>query len=150
MYENDETVRHLVARVAEAVEQLAELHVELVKAEIARDVKAVGRDVAPLALGMPLLGAGYLLGCVAAALALAPWLGSAGGFAFISGANVLVGAAGVYSSLSKKRFRGAFGGSPWTGTVCPELQRSVRSLLAAARRSVDTEPPTSSEARDAR
>ena len=128
MDRDDDTVGHLVSRVADALGQQAELHIELAKAELSRDAKALVRDAAPLAVGTPLLALGYVFACVASALALAPWLGSAGGFALVSVLNLLVGGLAVRRSVSHLRVRRIL-----DATVGYELENSAKSLVTALR-----------------
>lgn len=139
----DETVGHLVSRIAEELGQQAELHIELVKAEIARDAKtlgrdakALGKDLAPLALAVPLLGLGYLFTCVAVALALAPLITAAGGLAVVGMLNLLGGGVVGYRSLSRLRTRRILH-APVGATVASELGRSARSIVTALSPSSD-------------
>lgn len=103
----EDDVKVLVARVTNAVEDLAGFHIELAKAELYRDAIVFGRDITPLALGVPVVGVGYGLACMAGAVALTPWLGSAGGFAAMSALHLFVGAIGVAVGRSKLRARRA-------------------------------------------
>lgn len=123
---DDDTVGDLAIRVADALVEQAELHVELAKAELARDSAALTRDLLPLAAGLPLLGIGYVFACVAAALALAPLIGAAGGFAVLALVNLLAGAVAVRTSLTHLRSRRLF-----DATVGHELGTSARTLLTA-------------------
>lgn len=127
---NEETVGHLADRVAVSLGEQAELHLELVKAELARDVSALGRDLLPLATAIPLLVVGYALVCVAAALALAPWIGAAGGFALFGAVNLLVAGVAIRRGLSHLRARPLF-----AATVGYELEQSAKGLVTALRHS---------------
>lgn len=98
-------VESLVARVTDALGQQAELHIDVVKAEFARDTGALAEDLAPMAVGLPLVGLGYVFLCVGAALALASWLGSAGSAALLGAVNLLAGGLAVRLSLSRRRAR---------------------------------------------
>lgn len=101
MENSQPNIEGVVSRVVEAVTAQAGLHVELVKAEVTRDASAFGRAVTPLVLGLPLLLVGYLFLCVAATVALVPWIGLAGGAALVGVLNLLVGSIGVRLSLTR-------------------------------------------------
>jgi hypothetical protein len=100
MTPTDETLGALVADVAEAIAQQAGLVVELRVAELSRDAQTFGRDAAPIALGLPFVALGYVFACVAVALALAPWLSTAGGLGLVAFANLLAGGLAVRRSLA--------------------------------------------------
>ncbi|MDP2307944.1 MAG: phage holin family protein [Pseudomonadota bacterium] len=109
----DETVGQLVSRLTDELAQQAALHVELAKAELARDAKALlkdaealGKDAAPLAIAVPLLGLGYVFACVALALALVPWIGAAGGLAIVGALNLIAGGVAAHTSVTRLRSRG--------------------------------------------
>jgi uncharacterized membrane protein YqjE len=63
-------VRDAVGRVLDAVQLLVREHIELARVEIKRDVRAMGRDLALAALGLPVLLTGWILAMAALALAL--------------------------------------------------------------------------------
>lgn len=100
MTPTDETLGALVADVAEAVAQQAGLVVELRVAELSRDAQAFGRGAAPIAMGLPFVALGYVFGCVAVALAVAPWLSTAGGLGLVALANLLGGGLAVRRSFA--------------------------------------------------
>lgn len=87
------------------MEAMALSHIELFKAEAMRDAKTMAADVAPLLVGMPLLGVGYVLACVALGLALGNLLGGAGGFAIVGGLNLVGGSLAVRWSVARLRRR---------------------------------------------
>lgn len=124
----DDTFGHLVACVTEALGEQAELHVELAKAEIARDVRTFVRAAAPLAIGLPLVGVGYLLSTVALALALTPWLGGPGSFVFLGLANLLGGGLAVKLAVSRLLSRHLL-----NATVAQEVEKSARGIVTALR-----------------
>lgn len=95
----------IVSEVALALSEQVEVHIELARAELARDALALGRDLAPHVFGGALLGGAFLLGCTAGALALAAWLGLAGGFAAMSALNLLVGWATILWNRRRLRRR---------------------------------------------
>ncbi|MGA9521782.1 MAG: phage holin family protein [Myxococcaceae bacterium] len=84
-----------LSRLTDSAARLLADHLALARAEIREDVRALGRDVAVVTAFVPLLVVGYALVCVALALALSSWLGSAGGFAAVGVANLLVGSVAV-------------------------------------------------------
>lgn len=98
---NEESVGELVSRVADAFGEQAGLHVELAKAELARDARALSSAAAPLALGIPLLSLGYLFTNGAGALALGNWIGFAGGFGVVGLLNLVVGGIVVRRSATQ-------------------------------------------------
>lgn len=100
-----EPIAVLLSRVALAVEEQVAVQVELVKAELVRDVGELGRDVAPLGAGSLLLAIAYLLLCSAGAHALAVWIGVAGGFATLGLVNLIIGAVAIRGSLGRLRAR---------------------------------------------
>lgn len=105
MHPSDQTCNRLAARLAEAVGRLGDLDVEQVKAELTRDARSLAADIAPMLLGLPLIGLAWVFANLAAALALAPVAGAAGAFAVMSSANLVIGAIGVRMTLSQLRRR---------------------------------------------
>lgn len=126
--EADDTVGQLLVFVVDALGELAELHIALARAELARDFKSFLRDAAPLLVAVPVLGAGYLLSCVAFALALAPLLGGAGGFLAVGIGNLIAGGIAARYSLSRLRSRQLV-----IATVGLEAERSAVSMVRALR-----------------
>lgn len=101
MEQTQSNLEGVVTRVVEAVTAQAGLHVELVKAEVSRDASAFGRAVTPLVVGLTLLLVGYVFLCVAAAVALVPWIGLAGSATAVGAVNLLTGTIGVRLSLTR-------------------------------------------------
>ena len=130
----------LLSRAASALGEEAELHLELARAELARDATRLGASAAPLTLGVPLIGLGYLFGCVALACLLSRWMGFAGGFAVVGLVNAIVGLIIVRRSVRSLRSQPVLDAS-----VVPELRTSARSFVAALRI-----PLTSAEVSDGR
>ncbi len=128
MSTDSESLGLLLSRAASALGEEAELHLELARAELARDATRLGESAAPLTLGVPLIGVGYLLGCVAAACLLARWTGFAGGFAVVSLANAIAGMIVVRRSVRRLRSQPMLEAS-----MVPELRTSARSLVSALR-----------------
>jgi hypothetical protein len=99
-----------MSRVADAVEDQAELHVELAKAEFARDAGSIGKKSAPVILGLLLFGIGYALLCVAVTLALSTLVGPPLAVGLVGVVNLLVGgglAAGGVSFWNRSSASGA-------------------------------------------
>lgn len=108
----DPTFWELVSNVADSLEERAELNIELVKAQIAREAKEIGRGGAPLALGALLLGVGYIFVCVAASLALASWLTAPVGVAVVGAFNLVIGGVCLSYGLSVWNARSALAAAP--------------------------------------
>lgn len=126
MNSNIDTPAHIVAGVVDAVGELAELHVELYKAELARDARALVRDAMPFVAGVPLIGVSYVFICVAIALGFSTAVGGWGGFLIVAVFNLLVGAVAVRIGVGRLGTRR--GRAPTFG---PELRTSARGLAEA-------------------
>jgi uncharacterized membrane protein YqjE len=87
------TLADSLKRLTDGIARLLKEHLALFKEELKHDLKKAGRDAAMIAVALPgvVFGAGMLM--VALALLLARWVGTAGGFAIVGGANLLGGAA---------------------------------------------------------
>ncbi len=94
-----------LSRLTDSLARLLSEHVALARAEVREDLRALGRDVAVVATFMPLLVVGYALVCVALALGLSAWLGSAWSFALVGGINLLAGAVAI--AVATRRLRRA-------------------------------------------
>ena len=121
-----ETIGHLVSRIVDGVGQLADLHVDLLRAEVERDARRLARELAPLAFGAPLLAVGYLFFSVATAMEIEPWVGQAGGFALVGGANMLAGAVAIQVTARQLGLRRVH-----SSTLRPEVELSLMSLATA-------------------
>src|ERR1700738_1453137 len=98
--EREAPVRDAVGRVLDAVQLLAKEHLELARVEIKRDLRAMGRDLAVAALGLPVLLTGWILGMVAVAVALPlPRWASFGAVALIN----LAGGAALTATGDRSR-----------------------------------------------
>ncbi len=140
---NEQTVGQLAGHVAEALAEQAELHVELAKAQIAREVSVVGneaktlaKDALPLVAAVPLIAVGYVFACVAAALALATLIGTPGGVAVVAALNLLLGIAAAWTSVSRLRSHRMFG-----ATNAPVHETSAGGLVTALRQTQHGEVP---------
>jgi hypothetical protein len=125
---DDDTVGELALRVADSLADQATLHIELLKAELARDAAALAKNVAPLVAAVPLLAIGYIFACVAAALALAPLISTAGGLGVVALANLIAAGVAVKVSLTRLREKPVV-----EVTVARELDTSVATIASALR-----------------
>lgn len=92
---------NLAGDAADAFGQQLDLHVELGKAELARETERIGREALLLGLGLGPLSLGFCLGSVGAALALAPWIGAGAGFGLVGGVEIVFGGLVVYLRLRR-------------------------------------------------
>ena len=76
---NGDSILTLIKETADGFGHLLADHIKLARLELVADVKSYGRQVALIALIVPILFIGYAILCVGLAAALAPWLGHAGG-----------------------------------------------------------------------
>lgn len=112
MSPTDPTLWELVANVTDSLEERAELHIELAKAQLAQAAKDIGRGVVPLALGAMLLGLGYIFLCVAAGLAIAALVAPPVAVGVVAVFNLLIGAGAVGFGLSVWNARTALAAGP--------------------------------------
>lgn len=108
----DPTLWELISSLADSLEERAELHVELAKAQFAQDARDIGRGGVPLALGALLLGLGYTFLCVAAALALTAWVAASVAVGVVGAFNMLIGAGAVGFGLAVLNARTALSAAP--------------------------------------
>lgn len=102
-----ESLWMLVSRAVEAIQDLVVRHFHLAMVELETDTRGLGKELVLAIGGVPLVLVGYLILCLAAAAALAPMLGAAGGLAVLGVVNVLGGAICVLlgvKALRKRRF----------------------------------------------
>ena len=123
----------LVGRMADGFSRLVSQHITLARLELAEDAKAMGLDVARIAVFVPFVLVGYLFVCGALAVALAPWLGYAGALAVVGAVNLVGGVAGILRAASRLQARQVMDDSS------QELSRSVAVLSSP--RNVLKEPP---------
>lgn len=128
METGDHAVARLVAQVADALGQQAETHIDLAKAELARDAKALGRDALPLVVGLMLGGLGYAMAATAGAFALGTLIGNPAGFGLLALVHLVTGGVLLQRSLSHLRSRALV-----APTVGPEFARSAQGIVAALR-----------------
>ncbi len=125
MHPEDDTILQLASTVAEALGDQVEVHVDLARAEFARDARALLANAAPLAVGLPLLLVGYLLANMGIATALGPWLGP-WGFVLVGVVNFGIGALVARSAMTKLLSHHVFQPS-----VGQEVAKSAKSLVAS-------------------
>jgi uncharacterized membrane protein YqjE len=94
-----------VARIADGLSRLVSEHLALLRLELAQDARAIGTAVGTIAALAPFVLVGYALLCAAAAWAVSPWVGVAGGLAIVGAVNVLGGVGGILFAVRKLRTR---------------------------------------------
>jgi hypothetical protein len=95
----EKTFGEVAARAVDSFSDLVQVHIALAKAELARDVTRLARDLLPLAAAVPLLMTGYLLLSLAAAAALTTWMSTAAGLGTTGLANLALGGTAVGVSI---------------------------------------------------
>lgn len=98
---DDLALAHLAGDLADSLGHQLDLHVELGKAELARETERIGRDALWLGLGLGPVSVGFCLLSVGLALALAPWMGSGAAFGLVGGAELVFGALVVSQRLRR-------------------------------------------------
>jgi hypothetical protein len=115
----------LVRETADGLSQLIADHIKLARTEIAADARVYGRQSAVLAVAGFVLALGYALACVAASLALAPYLGTAIAFVCVGGLHILAGGIAVVVALRR------MGRTRLLGESVAEMGRSVNAIAPA-------------------
>ncbi|MCY1034483.1 phage holin family protein [Corallococcus sp. BB11-1] len=123
--QTDRGVAALVGRMADGFSRLVTQHLQLARLEIAEDAKAVGLDVASIAVFVPFLLVGYAFVCGALAALLATWLGWAGALALVGGVNLVGGCFGILRAVKRMKSRQMMDDS------ASELSRSMAALTSA-------------------
>jgi uncharacterized membrane protein YqjE len=124
----------LVGRMADGFSRLVSQHITLARMELAEDAKAMGLDVARIAVFVPFVLVGYFFVCGALAAALAPWLGWAGALALVGAVNLVGGAAGILRAVSRLKARQVMDNSS------QELSKSVAVLSSASTAAAPPQP----------
>jgi hypothetical protein len=88
-------------RLLDGLQTFIREHLALARMEMKQDLRAMGKDLAVGAAGMPAVGAGYLLLMVAIALVLARWLPSWAAFGIVALVNLAVGGAVTWSGTRR-------------------------------------------------
>lgn len=98
-------IPNLVTKLADGLGKLVTDHITLAKLELSEDARAVGGEVARIAVFVPFVLVGYGLVCAAIALALAPFIGYALAFAAVGLLNVIGGGVGLVSAARRLKAR---------------------------------------------
>lgn len=115
-------VAQAFGRITEGISRLVSEHLALARVELREDARALGTQVAKIAVFVPAVLVGYGLLCVAVALALRPWLGDVGAFAAMGGLNFVGGAIGAYAAVNK------LSKHPVLETTRVEVERTSQTL----------------------
>jgi uncharacterized membrane protein YqjE len=124
----------LVGRMADGFSRLVSQHITLARMELAEDAKAMGLDVARIAVFVPFVLVGYFFVCGALAAALAPWLGLAGALAVVGALNLVGGGVGIWRAVSRLKARQVMDNSS------EELSKSVAVLTTASNAAPPAQP----------
>ncbi len=116
------------SRLSAALTRQAGLHLDLARAELARDLGRLGRNLAPVLVGACMLAVGYVALWAAVGIAVAPSMGAAW-VAFLFGLlHVLLGGLGLMRALDR------LANSPiFNSTVGVQLERSAREMAVGLR-----------------
>ncbi len=98
-----ESILALIKETADGFGHLLADHIKLARLELVADVKNYGRQVALIALIVPILLIGYAIVCLGLAALLAPLIGHAGGLLVVGGAHVVVGAVAIMVAVGRLR-----------------------------------------------
>jgi len=72
--QRDQNLPAIVSRIADDVKDLAKEHLELARKELGQDLKTSGVDASVVMLGGVVTAIGLALVCLAAVIALTPWI----------------------------------------------------------------------------
>jgi hypothetical protein len=134
---NGDSILALIKETADGFGHLLADHIKLARLELVADVKSYGRQVALIALIVPILFIGYAILCFGLAAALAPWLGRAGGLFLVGGAHIVIGAVAI--AVVVRRLRRA---QPMSESV-EEMNRSMETFSPARNgNGAQSSPPT--------
>jgi uncharacterized membrane protein YqjE len=117
-------VAALVGRMADGFSRLVTQHLQLARVELAEDAKAMGLDVASIAVFVPFLLVGYMFVCGALAALLAPFTGWAGALAVVGAVNLVGGGLGILRAVKRMQSRQMMDDS------VSELSRSMAALTS--------------------
>ena len=121
----NESILALIKETADGFGHLLADHIKLARLELVADVKSYGRQVALIALIVPILFMGYAIVCLGLAALLAPLVGHAGGLLLVGGAHVVIGAIAI--AVAVGRLRRA---QPMSESV-EEMSRSMETFAPA-------------------
>jgi uncharacterized membrane protein YqjE len=143
---NSESILALIKETADGFGHLLADHIKLARLELVADVKSYGRQVALIALIVPVLLIGYAIVCLGVAALLAPLIGHAGSLFLVGGAHVVLGAIAIMVAVGRLRRA-----QPMSDSV-EEMSRSMETFaparvgngVPASARSPSPFPPSSS------
>lgn len=93
----------LIKETADGFGHLLADHIKLARLELVADVKSYGRQVALIALIVPILFIGYIVVCFGLAALLARWLGHAGALFLVGGSHIAIGAVAIGIAIARLR-----------------------------------------------
>jgi uncharacterized membrane protein YqjE len=88
--------RDALQRLLDGLQTFVREHLALARVEMKHDLRAMGRDVAISAAGVPALAAGYLLLMTAIAFLLALWVPNWAAFGLVALVNLAIGGTLTY------------------------------------------------------
>ncbi|RKH86371.1 phage holin family protein [Corallococcus sp. AB045] len=109
--QTDRGVAALVGRMADGFSRLVTQHLQLARVELAEDAKAMGLDVASIAVFVPFLLVGYAFIC--------------GALALVGAVNLVGGGLGILRAVKRMKSRQMMDDS------VSELSRSMAALTSA-------------------
>jgi len=122
---SSDSILALIKETADGFGRLLADHIKLARLELVADVKSYGRQVALIALIVPVLFMGYAIVCLGVAALLAPLVGHAGGLLLVGGAHIVIGAVAIVMAV--RRLQRA---QPLAETV-GEMSRSMETFAPA-------------------
>jgi hypothetical protein len=122
---NGDSILALIKETADGFGRLLADHVKLARLELVADVKSYGRQVALIALIVPILFMGYTIVCLGLAALLEPLVGRAGGLFLVGGSHVVIGAVAIMVAIDRLRRA-----QPLSETV-EEVSRSMETFAPA-------------------
>jgi len=120
-----DSILALIKETADGFGHLLADHIKLARLELVADVKSYGRQVALIALIVPVLFMGYAIVCLGLAALLAPLVGHAGGLFLVGGAHIVIGAVAIMVAVSRLRRA-----QPMAESV-EEMSRSMETFAPA-------------------
>src|ERR1700682_6489526 len=93
--------RDALQRLLDGLQMFIREHLALARSEMKADLRAMGRDLAVVAAGLPILAAGYLLLMVAAGFLLALWMPTWASFGVVALANLGAGGAVTVAGIPR-------------------------------------------------
>lgn len=131
-------------RLADSISLLVRNHMDLAKAELREEIRAMASDAAMGLAALPFLLAALLLLDAALAIGIGRWLGVGWGFAVVGALNAALG--GLLGGLAAARLRKH---KPRLDATSEELKRNremVRQVRAEMRAPEAVEPPATTVA----